>query len=224
MIERDAFGQTETASDHDFFTGKPHVGELGYAFLFRNYRANLGKWQTADPMGYPDGWNNLAYVNNKVIKSFDRLGLCKWVSPNGSFQYVPVGEKNAEAHTPPGYTYEPCHSVTAWETGKVCYEYYSATLRIYCGDCVDYYIPAWGGDDNTEPFHYQYAYDCHMDLDSHPGYGVVVIVMGVWLNPLVREFDCLREEIVDYRAPDSLFDLSYRYSGTWAKELGKACE
>ena len=74
VIERDAFGQTETASDHDFFTGKPHVGELGYAFLFRNYRANLGKWQTADPMGYPDGWNNLAYVNNNVTKYIDFLG------------------------------------------------------------------------------------------------------------------------------------------------------
>ncbi|MDR0933451.1 MAG: hypothetical protein LBM70_10610, partial [Victivallales bacterium] len=51
------------------------IGELGYAFLFRNYRPEQGKWQTADPLGYPDGWNNLAYVNNGVSFLIDFLGL-----------------------------------------------------------------------------------------------------------------------------------------------------
>ena len=37
-----------------FYTGKPAVEGLGYAFLMRNYRAGVGKWQTADPMGYPE--------------------------------------------------------------------------------------------------------------------------------------------------------------------------
>ncbi len=60
-------------TDH-FFTGKPYIGELGYAFLFRNYRADQGKWQTADPIGYPDGWNNFAYVNNQIITALDFLG------------------------------------------------------------------------------------------------------------------------------------------------------
>ena len=64
-IKRTAFGETESASKDQFFTGKPNVGELGYSFLFRNYRADNGKWQTADPMGYPDGLNNLAYCNNR---------------------------------------------------------------------------------------------------------------------------------------------------------------
>jgi RHS repeat-associated protein len=67
-----AFG--ETTSKGTFFTGKPQVEGLGYAFLFRNYRAGLGKWQTADPLGYPDGWNNLAYVNNDVTSAIDWLG------------------------------------------------------------------------------------------------------------------------------------------------------
>ena len=35
-------------------------------FLMRNYRAGLAKWQTADPMGYPDGWNQLAYSGNSA--------------------------------------------------------------------------------------------------------------------------------------------------------------
>jgi hypothetical protein len=40
----------------------------------RNYRAGLAKWQTADPIGYPDGWNQLAYCNNGVTSSVDIFG------------------------------------------------------------------------------------------------------------------------------------------------------
>ena len=72
-IKMTAFGESDNVDA--FFTGKPLVGELGYAFLFRNYRPEQGKWQTADPLGYPDGWNNLAYVNNMVINCFDYQGL-----------------------------------------------------------------------------------------------------------------------------------------------------
>lgn len=70
-IEKDAFG---AGNVDGFFTGKPYVEGLGYSFLFRNYRPEIGKWQTADPAGYPDGWNNLAYCNNHVNSSIDRLG------------------------------------------------------------------------------------------------------------------------------------------------------
>ena len=67
-IARDAFGMTSKDADsaENFVTGKPYIGELGYAFLFRNYRPEQGKWQTSDPLGYPDGWNNLAYCNNDI--------------------------------------------------------------------------------------------------------------------------------------------------------------
>ena len=68
-----AFGETDEKSA--MFTGKPYIGELGYAFLFRNYRPGLGKWQTSDPLGYPDGWNNFAYVNNRAVYQLDLLGL-----------------------------------------------------------------------------------------------------------------------------------------------------
>ena len=57
-----------------WFTGKPEVAGLGHAFLFRNYRASIGKWQTVDSMGYPDGWNALAYCGNAVIGYVDPLG------------------------------------------------------------------------------------------------------------------------------------------------------
>ena len=77
-IERDAFGEVKPGETADlginFFTGKPQVEGLGYTFLFRNYRPDQGKWQTADPLGYPDGWNNFAYCNNNV-SNIDPLGL-----------------------------------------------------------------------------------------------------------------------------------------------------
>ena len=67
-----AFGETESVEA--MFTGKPYIGGLGYTFLYRNYRADQGKWQTTDPLGYPDGWNNFAYCNNGVTSVVDRLG------------------------------------------------------------------------------------------------------------------------------------------------------
>ena len=71
-VEMTSFG--ETADKNAFFTGKPMVDELGYSFLFRDYNPNQGKWTTTDPLGYPDGWNNLAYVNNGVTVLVDWLG------------------------------------------------------------------------------------------------------------------------------------------------------
>ena len=61
-----------------FFTGKPQVEGLGYAFLCRNYRADLAKWQTADPLGYPDGWNQLAYGRTNPLDGIDLYGAY-WV-------------------------------------------------------------------------------------------------------------------------------------------------
>ena len=67
-----AFGEMDEKSA--MFMGKPYIGDLSYAFLFRNYRPCLGKWQTSDSLGYPDRWNNFAYCNNGVISAVDRFG------------------------------------------------------------------------------------------------------------------------------------------------------
>ena len=66
--------QLTTYNSQTFYTGKPYVEGLGHAFLMRNYRAGLAKWQTADPMGYPDGWNQLAYCGNGVTSAVDLWG------------------------------------------------------------------------------------------------------------------------------------------------------
>ena len=73
-IDKTSFG-ADTSDKSSFFTGKPYVEGLGYAFLFRNYRADMGKWQVRDLSGYPNGWNNLLYANNAPIYTYDRYGL-----------------------------------------------------------------------------------------------------------------------------------------------------
>jgi hypothetical protein len=59
-VDNGKFSSTPTTAfgagnDNAFFTGKPHVEGLGYAFMFRNYRPEMGKWQTADPFGLMGG-------------------------------------------------------------------------------------------------------------------------------------------------------------------------
>ena len=87
-----AFGEDLTVhsptptQNSNFFTGKPMVEGLGYAFWMRNYRAGLAKWQSADPMGYPDGWNQLAYCGNAATSAVDLWG-CQEYDPNGLTEF-----------------------------------------------------------------------------------------------------------------------------------------
>ena len=144
QVNMTAFGEPvrpaangDAAKNQDaFFTGKPHIGELGYAFLFRNYRPDQGKWQTQDPiatallmpdgenlkvqseflamLGYPDGWNNLAYGNNNVFSGVDYQGT-EWALVNTTGSLPSRHEINDLPDTPGSYT-SPAglirHSVT----------------------------------------------------------------------------------------------------------------
>ena len=93
-IENGSVRSTPTPSTYtSFYTGKPHVAGLGHAFLFRNYRAGLAKWQTADPLGYPDGWNQLAYGNNSPHAGVDQFGAA-WTSED-MYQYYLNGDGTA---------------------------------------------------------------------------------------------------------------------------------
>jgi RHS repeat-associated protein len=63
-------------SSTPFYTGKPFLAESGsYAFKYREYNPEMGRWITVDPSGFPDGANNRMYVNNKVLISLDNNGL-----------------------------------------------------------------------------------------------------------------------------------------------------
>lgn len=72
-IAKTSFG-ADTSDKSSFFTGKPYIEDLGYAFLLRNYRADMGKWLSQDLIGYPNGWNNFAYCNNQSTCTIDLYG------------------------------------------------------------------------------------------------------------------------------------------------------
>ena len=107
-----AFG--DSLDSNTFFTGKPHVDGLGYAFLFRNYRPTLGKWQTADPLGYPDGWNQLAYCGNGVVDAIDWLG---GLTKSGSLKFNSKQITRFVGYAP-GSTLS--HQIAIYETITVC--------------------------------------------------------------------------------------------------------
>jgi RHS repeat-associated protein len=88
-----------------WFTGKPFVEGLGHAFLMRNYRAGLAKWQSADPMGYPDGWNQLAYCGNGVIGAVDLWG-CRQVDLNKEILFGDQKPLRYEKYGEPYWDYD----------------------------------------------------------------------------------------------------------------------
>ena len=65
---------------------------------------NQGKWTTSDPLGYPDGWNNLAYCGNGVTRAIDWLGgscliFHAWEEVSGSFHEEETIVKVLVSHT-----------------------------------------------------------------------------------------------------------------------------
>ena len=103
-----AFGEdlnhhSPTSHSNSFFTGKPAVAGLGHAFLMRNYRAGLGKWQTADPLGYPNGWNQLKYGVNSPGEGLDMLG-CSWLPFGDDIEYTLIGQNIGVDVPIPGYS------------------------------------------------------------------------------------------------------------------------
>jgi RHS repeat-associated protein len=51
-------------SSTPFYTGKPYLADSGsYAFKYREYNPEMGRWTTVDPSGFPDGANNRMYAS-----------------------------------------------------------------------------------------------------------------------------------------------------------------
>ena len=81
-------GWREWSDAKGVFLVCPGLPEVGYAFLGRSYRPDLGKWTSRDPLGFPDGWNAMAYCGNEVSIASDLFG-CEtiwkpWSVPSNS--------------------------------------------------------------------------------------------------------------------------------------------
>ncbi len=97
IVERyayDAFGKTQIlAPNYELrttslygnpilFTGRRLDAESGfYDYRFRMYSPDLGRFLQPDPLGYIDGMNLYAYVNNNPLNWIDPWGLCKTNEP-----------------------------------------------------------------------------------------------------------------------------------------------
>ncbi|MBA3958488.1 MAG: RHS repeat-associated core domain-containing protein [Parachlamydiaceae bacterium] len=58
------------------FASKRYDSESGLVYFGRRYYApHLGRWMTADPLGFADGPNLYAYVHNNPLTHFDLYGL-----------------------------------------------------------------------------------------------------------------------------------------------------
>jgi RHS repeat-associated protein len=67
-------------SSTPFYTGKPYLAESrSYAFKYRQYSPEMGRWTTVDPSGFPDGANNRVYASVPT-SGLDPNGLSSWDS------------------------------------------------------------------------------------------------------------------------------------------------
>lgn len=69
-----------TIGNNILFTGREYDTESNtYYFRARTMHPALGRFMQKDPLGYADGMNDYAYVNNNVMDYTDRLGLSCYV-------------------------------------------------------------------------------------------------------------------------------------------------
>ena len=170
-----AFGEelnhhSSTSTSHfnssSFFTGKPAVAGLGHAFLMRNYRAGLAKWQTADPMGYPDGWNQLKYGVNSPFSGVDLLG-CWW---EYEYRSIYFGQTFTDFCELPGGL--------PLEVGNVGLSFWQTVLNVFAGIgaealvgyAKDVVLPLWKLYANEYHIHDPDQITCEAEM-SRQGYG-----------------------------------------------------
>lgn len=161
-IDKTSFGNpiSESISNasNTFYTGKPYIDGLGYAFLFRNYRPDLGKWPSQDPIGYPDGWNNFAYCGNRVLQFIDFLGCIV----TDTFSSI------IEAALDWGKTYNDPSITSQLEHGSAIYKVddgYKYTVPNIGTETSVIPSPAPNGTEQVATIHSHGAYD-----PAHPGH------------------------------------------------------
>ncbi|MBL0037697.1 MAG: RHS repeat-associated core domain-containing protein [Nitrosomonadales bacterium] len=72
------FGENGTMVPNRFgYTGQQYIAGLGlYYYKARWYSPTIGRFLETDPIGYADGVNWYAYVNNNPVNTNDPSGLC----------------------------------------------------------------------------------------------------------------------------------------------------
>lgn len=153
-IEATAFGQ---GLEGGLFTGKPFVKELeGFVFKHRNYSAKDLRWTTADPSGFPDGFNNYQYALANPNSFVDPYGLdVEWATTTetGVTGTNPLGSGTSGLTTPSD---DPVVGATISQTGDhkvdtvgACYQPAFQKAQKYSGSIkIEYALPGSqiGGD------------------------------------------------------------------------------
>lgn len=98
----ESWGSMADANRYRFASQEVHPLSGLYAYPFRFYDPNLGRWINRDPIGFLGGRNPFAFVGNNPISRIDPFGLAANVvsGPNG-----PVGPSSLDA--PGGARYVP---------------------------------------------------------------------------------------------------------------------
>jgi RHS repeat-associated protein len=101
----DAFGnllaaQTNGDTNRYLFSTKEFDSRSGlYYFGARYYDPEVGRWLNTDPLGYTDGFNLYAYVNNNPLNAVDPFGFQEYALPRfGDGDMSPIG--NPSGPTP----------------------------------------------------------------------------------------------------------------------------
>ncbi|MDD3155081.1 MAG: hypothetical protein PHS41_09445 [Victivallaceae bacterium] len=199
-----AFGESlqgETPSDITFFTGKPFVGNLGYAFLFRTYRSAHGRWQSADPAGYPSGWNNQLYCNNRAVNMVDPLGLAEVL---GTSQY-------SIADYCLGYLTTLFTSCGSGNSSSDCDQNFSVSLS----GSLPVQVSANSGLSGAYAVNGNYFYDISYQFSLTVGYSGTLTLAGIYCG--IANHESYGVRIVDYYCyADFLIDATLFSDGTSA--------
>ena len=212
-IQRTAFGETTGKVDDNlnFFTGKPEVEGLGYSFLYRNYRPEIGKWQTSDPLGYPDGWNNLAYVNNWVTSCIDIIGNEIYYLAASSAVYGIGHAATIIGNSTVGYNYYSFGSGASSSgesgTGYSTYEEAFNDLQATRDETKGYF-------DKIEKWTTTQEQDA--DADCYARNNIDNLYIPGWYDCLTFVYDVLSAAEVDYdrwgQTPNAAYDRNKAYS------------
>lgn len=122
---RTSFGDGPAApSGAERFTGKPYDGDLGaFIFPYRNYRPDLGRWMSADPIHFPDGPNQHYYAPVATM-AVDPWGLESGVS--GEYSPDRTGIEPSLLH----YIISPLGAVTSMIASKIIEVAWECTVKV----------------------------------------------------------------------------------------------